>query len=418
MNGGGLSEFDRAVNRAKLRMSFFCGVDDPVRTNYGGGSVEELLPGAVERLLEESGSKVQGVVPAVTGGAIRKARRRCRRAVAQARSAVVRSTLARALRCQTRIDARAGTFGAIESSCLTGGAGRVVTRARALLERQCSGLMGLDVGSCDPLPSCVIDAASVTGRALARLAFGGAAACGNGFPELGEECDDGNTDSTDACTDQCVAAECLDGIVQVGVEACDDGNNRNDDCCTTECKAPVCGDGVVSAPCEECDDVKTPDDCVGCRVKPTVCDGSGVVATVAVDWQRAGTTAPLRGVRFDLRYVPGLTILHVAPGFAFVDESRVSPLVANAIFSGQDLDRDGDGIEETLDMLFVDSSPRPFPSGDIGRIQFDCPGGLSLLPSAFSCTLTQASDQAGNPVEDYAQVPCSVTRLRLVSAGP
>ena len=32
--------------------------------------------------------------------------------------------------------------------------------------------------------------------------------CGNGLHELGEECDDGNFDNGDGCTDQCLVAEC------------------------------------------------------------------------------------------------------------------------------------------------------------------------------------------------------------------
>ena len=38
-----------------------------------------------------------------------------------------------------------------------------------------------------------------------------------------------------------------------GVEECDDGNNNHADECTNECKRPFCGDGIVNG-VEECDD--------------------------------------------------------------------------------------------------------------------------------------------------------------------
>ncbi|MDP3698973.1 MAG: LamG-like jellyroll fold domain-containing protein [Nanoarchaeota archaeon] len=46
------------------------------------------------------------------------------------------------------------------------------------------------------------------------------AICGNGFVETGEECDDGNVVSADACN-LCKNAICGDGIIRTGVEQCD-----------------------------------------------------------------------------------------------------------------------------------------------------------------------------------------------------
>src|SRR5262249_21342749 len=76
--------------------------------------------------------------------------------------------------------------------------------------------------------------------------------CGNGLVEQGEECDDANTDDTDACV-HCKFARCGDGIVEKGIEACDDGNTVDTDGCRNNCSLPSCGDGVVSMG-EECDD--------------------------------------------------------------------------------------------------------------------------------------------------------------------
>jgi cysteine-rich repeat protein len=45
--------------------------------------------------------------------------------------------------------------------------------------------------------------------------------CGDGFLGTGEQCDDGNNDDNDECTNSCQFAMCGDGIVHNGVEECD-----------------------------------------------------------------------------------------------------------------------------------------------------------------------------------------------------
>jgi len=76
--------------------------------------------------------------------------------------------------------------------------------------------------------------------------------CGDGVPDPGEACDDGNQVDNDACTNACELAKCGDGIAGPG-ESCDDGNQVNTDGCTNVCELPKCGDGAVQAP-EACDD--------------------------------------------------------------------------------------------------------------------------------------------------------------------
>jgi cysteine-rich repeat protein len=62
----------------------------------------------------------------------------------------------------------------------------------------------------------------------------GACECGNGtIDNATEQCDDGNTNDNDACTNDCKTAFCGDGIVRTGVEECDDGNTNDLDSCTT-----------------------------------------------------------------------------------------------------------------------------------------------------------------------------------------
>jgi cysteine-rich repeat protein len=71
--------------------------------------------------------------------------------------------------------------------------------------------------------------------------------CGNGAVDRDEECDDGNTDDTDACLTTCRAASCGDGAVWSGREECDDGNVLADDGCEPDCTWGCEADG-------ECDD--------------------------------------------------------------------------------------------------------------------------------------------------------------------
>ena len=37
--------------------------------------------------------------------------------------------------------------------------------------------------------------------------------CGNGILDAGEQCDDGNTNTNDACSSECATTYCGDGII-------------------------------------------------------------------------------------------------------------------------------------------------------------------------------------------------------------
>lgn len=78
------------------------------------------------------------------------------------------------------------------------------------------------------------------------------ASCGNGIPEAGEECDDGDGVDGNDCTNACEAAVCGDGIVHAGVEQCDAGGQPSD-ACNQGCTFFICGDGNLD-PGEACDD--------------------------------------------------------------------------------------------------------------------------------------------------------------------
>jgi cysteine-rich repeat protein len=98
--------------------------------------------------------------------------------------------------------------------------------------------------------------------------------CGNGRPDLGEACDDGNNVSGDGCPADC-SAPCGDGIVDPG-EACDDGNSIDGDGCDSNCTVTACGNGIVD-PGEMCDDGNQLDG-DGCDSNCTVAAcGNGIV---------------------------------------------------------------------------------------------------------------------------------------------
>lgn len=75
--------------------------------------------------------------------------------------------------------------------------------------------------------------------------------CGDGYVSPHEECDDGNTDGSDGCTDLCMEAVCGDYRTWEGYEECDAGPEGSDEC-SKYCKFTGCGDGVVNG-AEQCD---------------------------------------------------------------------------------------------------------------------------------------------------------------------
>ncbi|HTO74376.1 MAG TPA: hypothetical protein VMJ30_11160, partial [Gemmatimonadales bacterium] len=83
----------------------------------------------------------------------------------------------------------------------------------------------------------------------------GACPCGNGLPNLGEQCDDGNNFNGDCCSSTCQfeapGSPCEDGNPCTQSETCNGTGVCNGG-------APVCGNGVTDLACgEQCD---VPDD--------------------------------------------------------------------------------------------------------------------------------------------------------------
>lgn len=108
-----------------------------------------------------------------------------------------------------------------------------------------------------PIPAflSIVGAAALLGT-VAGCGDGmqGMGLCGNGVLEPGEECDDGNTLGTDACTKACLIAVCGDGVLREDMEQCDDGNVASNDGCSDSCRVEnICGDGVLDVG-EQCED--------------------------------------------------------------------------------------------------------------------------------------------------------------------
>jgi cysteine-rich repeat protein len=93
-------------------------------------------------------------------------------------------------------------------------------------------------------------------RSPTNLILAAHGSCGNGVPEAGESCDDGNLALNDACDNTCRGAICGDRIVcddpdcalargGPGLETCDDGDLDDNDPCTNQCQTATCGDRIV-----------------------------------------------------------------------------------------------------------------------------------------------------------------------------
>ena len=250
-------------------------------------------------------------------------------------------------------------------------------------------------------------------------------ACGNGRMDGGEQCDDGNTIDTDACTAVCRNARCGDGAIQSGVETCDGTNlgtrippmcqdlgyasgSGGDTflACQSDCVAldispcgarltptptrpatftptatptpptTTCGDHLLEAgeTCRSC-----PADCVAAACTPS---GDTITFTLTL----AGRRAPLIG-RVQLAY---RTDVLTIPGTGSDIEVRqrvrpAPPLTTN--FMVADLDYAVD-----VQRAGTQALPAPFATA-----RFDmCTGASPATLDDLSCVVLSCTDAAGD----------------------
>ncbi|HEX6130947.1 MAG TPA: DUF4215 domain-containing protein, partial [Actinomycetota bacterium] len=245
------------------------------------------------------------------------------------------------------------------------------------------------------------------GQDLAKLAYGTADRCGDGEPDPGEVCDDGNDVPTDACTDTCQPATCGDGIVWEGVEECDDGNRIATDDCDDECRLPVCGDGRLGG-AEQCDDGnEIPDDgCTGCMIDPVFCGAGGLRAFVEYD--DPSSTATAAGT-MRIGYPADVSIPGTGPLRGPVVNASTA---SNATFLPRDADTDADGVDDAVEIVFAQATAA-WPVGSFARIDFTCAPETPVLGPDFTCRLLSASDLFSNAV-DPAALTCAIVGLEPI----
>ena len=407
----GNAAVQRALSRGRGKVDALCQPSDPVLQNYpeasANGVKNVLLPTVIARI-EASGTAIQGS-PTIQGD---KRLAKCHGAIGKGRTATVGEMLNASLACQKRLDKGAPSFSSIAPECISS-PGAKSAKALGKITQLCSGVDGTSVGSCASLPDCVSASATADAQQLARLAFGGAAQCGNGIQELGETCDDGNTVDGDACPATCNTSECGNGVRE-GDEVCDDGfASGNEDACLNSCEAASCGDGFVQADVEECDDAAPPEgsSCVGCQLAAATCGADGLVqATVEFLFSDEATRVGV--VRARLDYPDFLQI----PGSE--DQDPMKAAITDLTGLGYIGVNDNDAATAvTVGFLDFDGNTEPnILAGPLYRAQLQgCAQGTPIRPPDFACVVEEASTDQGIPIEG---TECRVVSLAASGTPP
>jgi len=405
---GSDTPFPRSERRMRALVPFRCPQDlVVVRDNYSA-CPSEGCDNILETVIPDLRSRLQSNADALlTPRPIGPPFDRCQKAIAKGRATVVRVAMKRAFSCQRRIDRQRGGFGSLADECVVE-APSISTKVERQIERACRDVDPTPLETCDPLPTCVTEAATALGDELARLAFGSGDRCGNGELDPGEGCDDGNSVPTDSCTDVCLPARCGDAIVWDGVEECDDGHAVATDDCDNTCRLPVCGDGIVAG-AEQCDDGNAvPDDgCTDCLLDPVLCGAGGLRAIV--EYSDPNQTAAAAGT-MRISYPPGDVSI---PGSGPLRGPVVNVSAASgATFLPRDADTDSDGTDDAVEIVFALASDA-WPPGPFAQIDFTCSEGAPVLVPDFQCRLLNASDLFSNAI-DPAALRCGVASLEAL----
>ena len=138
-----------------------------------GDNLSNKLP-SLRSLLTERAGKVLG--NAALGN--NPAKLKCFKVISSARRAIADRMMNTAIQCQ-----KSQSPGSpISAACLNDAAlTSFVNGRKAAIQAACTGLTGAQVGSCDPLPDCVAEAALAEGKSLATIAYPGET-CTKGTP--------------------------------------------------------------------------------------------------------------------------------------------------------------------------------------------------------------------------------------------
>src|SRR6266404_2846500 len=243
------SKLAAAQAKAAAGIAKKCLAGDPVVSNYPSNDpLGAFSPLAVD-VVQASGSMLLGT-PEIHNTKADKPKAKCHATIASAAAKNIDEILKTAVKCQNGVDKAATQFGSLQADCLLTPS-KSGPKGETAIGKKCVdlGITGADVGSCDPLPTCVTASSKTTGQQLAAAIYNPTPGCGNSFVEPGEECDDGNDVSTDGCI-ACKLATCGDGFVHAGVELC--GDSPPDACANpneTTCGAiaPCTPDGQMTS---------------------------------------------------------------------------------------------------------------------------------------------------------------------------
>jgi cysteine-rich repeat protein len=247
---------------------------------------------------------------------------------------------------------------------------------------------------CDPLPegeSCPVPSTTTSTTIISSSTTTTTLPmpiCGDATLDPGEECDDGNVNPTDGCTNDCTI--CGNSTV-TAPEECDDGNLDAEDGCAPNCTTEGCGNGLIEGFLgETCDDGNTDDgdNCPsGCIIEECLPNVDSDF-TVNVDFDSGGGSN-VAGLTLFVDYPEGKVSI---PGSGSnVPSGIITNLPGFALGQTNDLDY---AVQEVL----IDSFN--FPDGLAFSIHFEtCMGQSAPTAGEFTCTVLGASADTGDPVQ-------------------
>src|SRR6266404_8155668 len=140
-----------------------CVIGDPVLVNYLMANPENAFFPVAHDRVEVTGAALLGT-PSLVGD---KSKVKCHGAISKAAVKDLTAILKSATKCQASLDKLADTFVALAGDCVATPV-KAGPSGEAAITKACGGVASADVGSCDPLPSCVTVTATGAGQTIAQ----------------------------------------------------------------------------------------------------------------------------------------------------------------------------------------------------------------------------------------------------------